>query len=786
MLYCAYLTPQPFDFAYSNFAATGRPSAPLQQKMKIRNSFLWRIIEQVIIWLVLAILLLYSYAKFFRHSYGFRLEGTTGLVLIVFESQPEPTLRENDRVVQIGSVPYSVFLSDLSMPFFEGYQPGDTVPLKIERDGRLMDISWVYPHDSREEFFDQLNSEWFMAYAFWLAGVLTILLVRPKDDSWLLMSLFNFLTAIWVIAGSGLSGYHIWYSALVLRMAVWSSLPVYLHLHWVFPRSLGKLPAFVLWIGYGVAICLAIMQGLQLLPRGLYNLAFLAAVGGSLILILIHVWRQPSIRRNFRLPLIVLMLAVAPGVIWPMIEAIIGGTPWYGSAGLLGLPLLPLAYLYTAFRRRLGNQEIRVNRFFTIYLFVILLGLIFLPLITFLDQTIAFPGKTPIISVASALITAAAFIWGYSSFEKLIEYRILGIPLASKRLLETYSAHITTSLSLSDLVRVLQEEVFPSLLVRQFAFLHIDQGAVNVLSTMGLDTEQIPMEKDVPDLIARSGFYRFPDPQSDQSYAWIRLVLSLKLGDQLIGFWLLGRRDPDDLYSQREIPVLSSLANLTAIALSNILQTERLQAMYETNISRYEGEKLRLAHDLHDSILNEMAALLMRGDAPNLSPKFLEAFDELTERLREIVDNLRPPMLAFGLKLALEGFAEDLAERNQDSINILTDIQADEECRYPDTVESNLYRIVQEASENSLRYAQAKKLLIFGRLYEKQIDIKVEDDGIGFDSDVSLKLDDMLANKHFGLVGMFERAKLINADLHIHSRPNEGTEIQILWKAETS
>lgn len=755
--------------------------------MKTRNSPLWRIIEQVIPWLVLAILLVYSYAKFFRHSYGFRLEGSTGRVMLVFESQPEPSLRENDRILQIGSVRFEEFREDLSMSFFEGYKPGDTVPLMIERDGQTIDIPWKYPHFSRDEFFDQFNSEWFVTYAFWLAGILTILLVRPKDDSWLLMSLFNFLTAIWVIAGSGLSSYHIWYSALVLRMAIWLCLPVYLHLHWVFPRPLGKLPPFLLWMGYGVAMSLAIMQGLQLLPGELYMLAFLAAVGGSLILLLIHVWRQPSIRRDFRLPLIVLILAVAPGVVWTIIETLIGGSPWYGSAGLLGLPLLPLAYLYTAFRRRLGNQEMRLNRFFTIYLFVILLGLIFLPLIAFLDQTLTLPGKTLIVSVANALLTAAAFIWAYSPFEKLIEHRILGIPLASKRLLETYSAHITTSLSLPDLVRVLQEDVFPSLLVRQFAFLHIDQGSVHVLSTMGVDREQIPGEKDVPDLMARSGFYRFPDPLAiDQPHAWIRLVLPLKLGDQLIGFWLLGRRDPDDLYSQQELPVLSSLANLTAIALSNILQTERLKSMYETNISRYEQEKLRLAHDLHDSILNEMAAILMRGDAANLSPKFLAAFDELTQRLREIVDDLRPPMLAFGLKLAFEDFADNLMERNQDSVEIQTDIQAEGECRYPDTVENNLYRIVQEASENSLRYAQAKKLLISGRLHEKQIDIRVEDDGIGFDSDISLKLNDMLANKHFGLVGMFERANLIGAEISIHSQRNQGTRIQVIWRLKES
>jgi len=250
--------------------------------------------------------------------------------------------------------------------------------------------------------------------------------------------------------------------------------------------------------------------------------------------------------------------------------------------------------------------------------------------------------------------------------------------------------------------------------------------------------------------------------------------------------WLLGRRDPDDLYSQQEIPVLSSLANLTAIALSNILQTERLKSMYETNISRYEEEKLRLAHDLHDSILNEMAALLMRGDAPVFSPAFQQAFDDLTERLREIVNDLRPPMLAFGLKLALTDFAEDLIERNQDEVEILPDIQSEGECQYPNAVEYHLYRIVQQACENSLHHAHPKRLLIFGRLSEKQVDLRVEDNGVGLDPEINLKLNDLLARKHFGLVGMFERANLIGAEMNIRSQPNQGTQLQVVWKLKES
>ena len=743
------------------------------------------ITEQVMPWFVLAILLFYTYAKFFGHPYGFRWD-SSGIIIYVFDKQPEPTLKEGDKIIQIGPLRWDEFRADLRKTFFEGYKPGDVVPIVIERDGQTLDISWRFSYFNRDEFFDQFFSEWGMAYFFWLAGTLTILFIRPKDDRWLLMALFNFLTAIWLIAGSGVSAFHVWNSALVLRMAVILCVPVYLHFHWVFPRPLGKISPIFFGILYTVAFALVIAQAFQLLPSSFYLLAFLIALGGSVILLLIHILRQPSARRSLRL-LFVVLLATVPAIIWQSLYSFNRIPAWLGNAGLLSLPLLPLVYLYSAFRRRLGGMEMRVNRFFSIYLFVILLGTLGVPLIVLLDQVLEFSGKVLAIALISAILTAVAFIWGYPAFEKFVERRILGIPLPSKRLLETYSIRITTSDSPSALVRVLEEEILPSLLIRQFAFLQLDQGSLKMLSTMGLSEEQMPKEQDVPYLMTQSGVYRSPDLASrDRPFPWIRLILPLKLGDQLIGFWLFGRRDPDDIYSQLEIPILNSLANLTAIALSNILQTERLKSMYETNIDRYEQEKLRLAHDLHDSILNELAALLISPDVPALSPKFQQAFDALTERLREIVDDLRPPMLAFGLKLALEDFAENLMERNQDSVEIVADVQADGEWRYPEVVESNLYRIVQEACENALHHAHAKRITIFGRLHQEEIDMKVEDEGIGFSSEISLKLNDILAKKHFGLVGMYERANLIGAEISIDSKPGQGTKIQVTWNSGTA
>ena len=111
-------------------------------------------------------------------------------------------------------------------------------------------------------------------------------------------------------------------------------------------------------------------------------------------------------------------------------------------------------------------------------------------------------------------------------------------------------------------------------------------------------------------------------------------------------------------------------------------------------------------------------------------------------------------------------------------------IQSDGDCRYPEKVENHLYRIVQEACENALKYARAKTIRIVARLENARVDIKIEDDGIGFDAGSSLKLDEMLAHKHFGLAGMHERANLIGADMNVNSKSGQGTQIQVIWESK--
>jgi len=96
--------------------------------------------------------------------------------------------------------------------------------------------------------------------------------------------------------------------------------------------------------------------------------------------------------------------------------------------------------------------------------------------------------------------------------------------------------------------------------------------------------------------------------------------------------------------------------------------------------------------------------------------------------------------------------------------------------RLPNEVETTLFRIVQEATNNCLRHARARSLRIrLGRTNGRVVG-EVIDDGVGFDMDAVLNSRTSLP---LGLLGMQERVALVGGELRIWSRPGQGTRIRL-------
>lgn len=740
----------------------------------------WQVSELIVPLAVLLVLVWYTYGILFVAPYpGFNFNNNTGRVVNIYSTaDPTSALQVGDKLVQIGPITWEAYKKDARVMFFEGVQPGDIVEITVKRDGVDTTILWEFSGPDPAEFRSRFFNIWGLAFFFWLAGTAAQVLIRPKDSRRNLFIAANYLTALWLMFGS-LSSRHLWESSILLHAASWVLLPTYLHLHWMFPRPLRELPKFVWIIAYLTGFLLAAAEVIQALPKSLYALAVLAALIGSIILQAVHYARQPDRRREISLLALSIVIAFLPTIFLGLF--IFANTAHqYSGVTLLALPFMPSAYFYIIYRRQMGGLEVRFNRFIALYAFLILFGTILFALyipITNLKIDPEIWGFFLIVLILGIVTFAVVY---FPNFQVLFEKRFLGIKLPYQDLPESYSSRITTSTSLPSLLQLLEEEVFPSLLIRQYAFLQSKDGIIKPLLVQNIADSQLPGEGELDSLISRS---EVALPSLPAANEWIRLILPLKVGDDYLGFWLLGRRDPDDLYPFDEITVLKSIANQTAIALSNILQAEQLRKMYQFDVERNEQERMSLALELHDSILNQLGFLRRNLDESSLSPKTQSAYEEVTRRLREIVSNLRPPMLTYGLKPAIEELTENLMDRSDGKLKVNLDIQASED-RISEHMELHLFRIVQEACENALRHGGAQIINIRGVVTPLKVDLHIEDNGKGFDLNGPLDLNTLLDNNHFGLAGMIERARLIGADIQIQSNPNRGTKVHVTWHPE--
>lgn len=742
-------------------------------------------LQHLIPWLMLGVLLMFTYAFFFVVPYaGFRYDNMGDVVELYVDRAPEATLQLHDHLIRIGDVLWEDFSRDFHLTLFDDIQPDDVVPLLIARDGeeKEITISWIFPGRNSAEFVQRLNSDWFVGYIFWLAGTLVMLSVRPKDLRWGLLIAFYYVTALWLVTGSGASPAHVWESANVLQSAVWLSVPIYWHLHWIIPQPLRELPRQVWWVLYGVAAIMALGTWIGLIPGRLYTYGLLLSLGGAALLLLFHLIFRPAQRKDMQFVVFMAVVTVAPLVAVSGAEIADVALPFYSAgAALLTLPLLPIAYFYTLYRRRLGGMELRRNRLLALYLFIVLLGPALIIMYTAAGSWPIFLDNRWLLGLTISLLGALITIFGYTPFQKFVERRLLGIPPAPTHLLQMYASRIATRLERHDLIKLLRDDVLPSLLVRQSALLQFDDaGRMKTLYRSEIDDADLSAHNQISSLLVKAGHYRGPE-DVQQPFNWVRLALALHLGDQMIGLWLLGRRDPDDAYTHSEITVLQALADQTAIALAHIVQSDLLRAAYKADIDRMERERASLARELHDHVLGDLAKLKEEMNAHFAD--LAELYERITASLRQTVTGLRPATMIYGLHAALNSLVDALDERAADDVSIELDVPKTD-VRYDVDLEQHLYRIVQQACENALRHAQAHKLIIHGYLEQNQLDLTIEDDGVGLETNGNLDLSGLIAHQHFGLAGMYERADLIQAKFLLHSTAGVGTRVRVIWSVD--
>jgi signal transduction histidine kinase len=214
------------------------------------------------------------------------------------------------------------------------------------------------------------------------------------------------------------------------------------------------------------------------------------------------------------------------------------------------------------------------------------------------------------------------------------------------------------------------------------------------------------------------------------------------------------------------------------------MELEYQQALVQRNLMTQEEERQRIAANLHDDIGSKLGVLhltfhrLQRSavqtkDQELLGTEISDLIAHTLERVRQISHELLPPTLEdFGILEALKELARQIEQTGSAQVELALDLTR-EEVGTPQT-ELQLYRIVQELTNNSLKYAEAS--LITVKLFQNNGKkcLQYRDDGKGFDVESR-------QNKGLGLKNLESRAALIGGHIDIVSQPGHGFEATLFF-----
>lgn len=213
---------------------------------------------------------------------------------------------------------------------------------------------------------------------------------------------------------------------------------------------------------------------------------------------------------------------------------------------------------------------------------------------------------------------------------------------------------------------------------------------------------------------------------------------------------------------------------------------QRVERLLKKVISSEEEERKRIARGLHDEILQDLSAFLIKLDICSLDPGQINAgrIDEMKsiivktlDDIHNVIQNMRPLVLDdFGLDAAIVWLLDK--HLSAKGVDYYLGVDNFTKKRFATRIEITLFRIAQEAVVNIARHADAKNVFVTLTADERSVSVCIEDDGRGFDAHEVLK-HPTESRRGLGVLGMMERASLLEGKLLVHSVPGEGTRISV-------
>lgn len=198
-----------------------------------------------------------------------------------------------------------------------------------------------------------------------------------------------------------------------------------------------------------------------------------------------------------------------------------------------------------------------------------------------------------------------------------------------------------------------------------------------------------------------------------------------------------------------------------------------------------EEERKRIAMDIHDGIGQMLTSLKYQIESIDLSQdaKARQKISEVDQLIKEIIKevrkvtfNLKPTVLGdYGLQAGLNVFIQEIGKLTGIDLQYRTSGSIG---RLPQKIENNIFRIIQEAINNAIKYSGADRITVSLKQVENELMITVKDEGKGFDPKLAEARSSNLESGR-GFFNMYERTEYVNGSLEIQSEPGQGTTVRL-------
>lgn len=563
---------------------------------------------------------------------------------------PDQCLKVGDRVLKIGSIEVDEFRRDRTLELLDQFEPDGSAVLRVLRGDT--ELTFEVQHKAKRRGTAQILSLFLLPLTFWLMGTAVVVFLRPRDERWLVLILFSYLSAIWFSSGYA-SSLHIGGSSVVFHFFIWFFLPVSIHLHLILPSSL--LSARVrrpLLVGlYALAGALTILDAFYLLSDptlpAVWSTLLACLLSGGLILARLFGAFQSSERVASRIMLFGIVLGLGPFMLLHIVTLLLNEYTRFSlenirelydvllPIALISMPILPMSYIFAIYKHHLGALEFRANRLLGIYSFSTLTIVSFLTVLLLTSSRWApLPEGLLIAILTVSLLFVVVTPALRGRFQNLVDRHVLGIRHSPDEVIDLVAERIPQAFDRAVLAQLVSQEIVPSLLVRQSALHLFEAEGTVTLYEQGLPPgEPSPTAGEIGFLLAVAGRYLHPGSSADLR-PWVRLVIPLTIQSRTIGIWLIGRRDPDDFYPATDIHLLSTVANQIAAMVENIRLYE--QAQQEIAHRKAAEEAIRRSEERFRTLFEatlEGIAIVRAGEILEVNAALVPIFGYRPEEL---------------------------------------------------------------------------------------------------------------------------------------------------------